>query len=132
METGKDYISVPFEVEAKASEEVKSQTAEMMKKLADGVKGLVWQVANDYIENHLEGDVLSNYDSHVRNEVVRCAHIWVRDKDNFWGKQIRRNLLEEHRAEILPLIQNEEIERLREEVEKEKKMAEYWRRASGL
>ena len=114
----KDYIDVPLECEAAATDRVKEKTKEFFNVIQDKVNELVWQVANDYLESHMEGDVISNYQNSVRQEVMRCSHLWCKDRDSFWGKSIRQAIFEDHKDEILPLIQNEQIAVLEKENER--------------
>ena len=116
----KDYIDVPFEHTVAATDEVKTRTKEFFEVIQDKVKELVWQVANDYLESHMEVDVISNYQDSVRGEVLRCSYLWCRDPSSFWGKSIRQAIFDEHKDELLPLINNEQIEVLEKEIERQK------------
>jgi hypothetical protein len=127
MSTDKErppYVKVAWEIERLAGDEVKTKTKELMLAVADNVKELVWQVANDYIENYADSEPLRNYSDRVENEVFRCSHIWVKE-EGFWGKNLRAKLLEEHREEILPLLRTEYIAKLEEEVKRLADLAEF-------
>lgn len=127
MSEDKPYIEIPYALEQTAMEEVKRGTKELMEKVAEGVQQIVWQIANDYIDQHLEVDVLNNYQDAVRNEVVRLSFYWFR-RDEIWGKSIRAKILEEHKDELLPLIQNDEIQRLKEELQKKEERHDHLER----
>jgi hypothetical protein len=112
----KDYIDIALDLEDEVTKEVQRGVRDVVTKLADTVNQLIWQMANDYIHTHLEVDVLNNYQNAVRDEVCRCAHIWVRDRESFWGKDIRLKLFEEHKDEILPLIVSDVLEERDQEI----------------
>lgn len=113
----KDYIDVPIEHEAAAMNLIKNQTKEFFKLIQDKVGELVWEVANNYLESHMEGDVIVNYKDSVKNEIVRRSYFWCKDPKSF-GEGIRQTIFEEHKEEILPLIRNEQIVALEKEVER--------------
>lgn len=105
-----DSITTPLELEDAAMVDVKKFTNELMTKIADMARQIVWQVANDYIHDHLEVDTIVNLQDSIRQEVVRCSHIWCRNKDEWWGKQVRAKLFDEHKEVILPMIYDEQME----------------------
>lgn len=112
----KTYIDIDFDKEMAATDEIKRGTSELMKLVAEKVGELVWQVADDYINTHLESDVICNYQDAVRQEVIRLAHFWSKHKDDFYGKSLRKAILDEHKETILPLIKDELIERMEKEI----------------
>lgn len=120
-----EYEKVPYEIEEKATDEVKRLTAELMKKLAKDVHDVAWQVANDYIREWAESDSICNLRDALRNEVIRCSHSWARSEKDFYGQEIRKSIFEEHKEEILPLIQNEHVTELTKEVARLKEQLEF-------
>ena len=101
-----------FAAEDLISKAVKEKTEEFFEALVRSANDLVWQVANDYIKNYLEGDIFCNYRSYVENQVKGWAYEQSLDGTSYYGKVIRAKILEEHKEELTPLIQNERIEQL--------------------
>jgi hypothetical protein len=125
-ENENQYVNIPVEVEELASEEVKKLTSKLMQVVSETVKDLVWQVADAYIHDYLENDILQNYRDTVRQEIARASHIWSRTKDDYYGSNIRAKIYEEHKEELIPLIQCEEIKRLKKELEDTIKLRDYF------
>lgn len=122
------YINVPYEIEQKALGEVKEKTKDFFKLIQDHVNQLVWQVVDEYMNEHMEGDAISNLQSSIRQEVCRCSHIWCRDKEDFYGKSIREQLWNEYKEELAPMIQCERIEELEKELARTVKNLEFERK----
>ncbi len=120
-----DYIKIDYETEIAVGEVVKKKTTEIMKDIKDKIDKLVWEVANNYIGEHLELDIFQNYTDKIRNEVIRCSHIWVQDKENYYGKQIRKALLEDHKEVILNLIRDEHIAELEKQIKSLKEQVKF-------
>lgn len=97
--------------------EIKERTAEMMRVIAEKAKEVVWDIANNYIENYLEVDVVLNYDSSVRDEVTEEANKWAISKKDCWGMGVRRLIFEEHKDVILPMIEAEQLDAKEKEIE---------------
>jgi len=118
-----DYL-VSFDLEEAASEQVKKLTKELMQVVAKKIYEITFEVADDYINNYLENDAITNLRDGIRQEVLQMAHYWSRDPNSFYGKCVRDAIWKEHREEILPIIQNEAIELLTKELEDAKRMLE--------
>lgn len=125
MSTDKEYIDTPVELEDAALKEVKKLTSELMTKIKDAIGEIVWQVANDYINDHLESDCISNLQANIRHELTRCSCFWTRNKDDFWGKSIRAKIFDEYKDEILPLIKDEQMQNLMNEVKTKQEQIEF-------
>lgn len=101
----------------------------LVNKIAEQVKDQIgeaaWVACRDYVE-YADYEPLSNWKSATRDELVR-ENYWR--KDDFWGREMRRAILAEHKAELIPLLQNELIKQQQEEIEKLTESLELERRS---
>lgn len=109
------YLKIPSELNNAALAEVKTLATELMAKIHDSISNMIWQITNDYMQNYLESDCINNLKDALRNEVARCSHLWIKEPDDFWGKNIRLKIYEEHKEELLPLIRNQQFTLLEEQ-----------------
>ena len=117
----KEYPEVPWVIEYACSEHIKLETNEMVKKFLKSFEHILVGVADEYIQNHLVPDVIRNYDNSIRQEVCECSYIWSRQPNSRWGKDIRRKIFEDHREEIIELIKSDEIDSLKEQLDRLRK-----------
>lgn len=99
-------------LEAKVSEQIKEYLTKFAGKLRDDIEQIVYEVANSYIDVHADSEPVSNYLHELRCHLFREGASWAIDEKSDWGRKIREAIYEEHKEQILPLIQNEQLEDL--------------------
>jgi hypothetical protein len=121
-ESSKPQIKLDLsELEEKVGAKVAEMLSQFAKEMEKRVGKMAWQICNDYAE-YATWEPLNNWRSSIRTELVE-ERLW--DKDDYWGKKMRRAILAEHRDELMPLLATEYTKQLEEEVVKMKDLYEF-------
>lgn len=105
-------MSIEEETINAVKEGVRQEIGKLINTLKVSFESIIWEVANNYIENHLEIDVFMNYREHVRNELIGQSINHMLNDSHYWGRKMRDAIYEEHKEELTKLIQNDQIKEM--------------------
>jgi len=111
-----DQQITDLELEEQLTNDVKEKVTKMFGKVLESASELAWSIANDYTNKYLEYDTYVNCRNKIRDEISKEAYQSARESKNWWGKEIRQAIFQDHKEEILALIKDDQIENLERQI----------------
>lgn len=111
------------------SEKGREEAEQVLKTYRDKVKAVAEEAIDEIyckLLPWIESDAWGNYRAQMESELVMAAKADVLTDKQCWGKGIRLAILEEHKAELIPLLNQD----LLSQVEELKKALEYERNSN--